>query len=247
MENKEENPTHSEAPSGSDSTGFIKGMTKEERKKLLLCEEESIAGYLDFHIDRRSDGSIHLNQKGLIQNNLDDVHLNKYAVTSPSTNYLPIDLLGEKTHVDFNYTSINDQLNHVQGNSRPNISLAASQTSRYVHNPKWFHELALIRIGRYLKGTAEKGIIFRPSISTDGTFKPNIFVDASFADGWGTELGTNPEIIEVANNPVLWIFKMQSTIETSTMEAEYTTLSMTLRATIHWNLVIMLLDQHYIH
>ena len=169
------------------------------------------------------------------------MHLNDDAITSvetPSADYLPIDVLGEKAHGDFNYASINGQLNYLQGHSRPDISLAVSQTSRYVHNPKRSHELALVRIGRYLKGTADKGIIFRPS--TDGTFKTDIYVDASFADGWGTELGTNPDsvksrtgyIIEVANCPVLWISKMQSTIATSTMEAEYTALSMALRAAI---------------
>ena len=125
MINKEENPTYSEALGGPDSAGFMEEMKKEEREELLLLKEENVARYLDFHIDRRSDGSlnflidrrsdrsIHLNQKGLIHKILDAVHLNEDSITSvetPSTNYLPIDLLGGKAHVDFNYTSINGQL-----------------------------------------------------------------------------------------------------------------------------------------
>ena len=186
-------------------------------EELLFHEEESVAGYLGIHIDWHSDGSINLTQKGLIQKILDAMHLNDDAITPvkiPFTDYFPIDLLGEKAHGDFNYAIINGQLNYLQVHLRPDIGLSVSQTSRYVHNPKESHELALIYIGRYLKGAADKGIIFR--LSTDGTFKTNIDVDASFADGWRTKLSTNLDsvksrtgyIIEVAYCPVLWISKM---------------------------------------
>ena len=74
----------------------------------------------------------------------------------------------------------------------------------------------------------------------DNLFKTNVYVDASFACGWGTELATNPEsvksrtgyIIEIAGCPVLWVSKMQKSVACSTMEAEYTALSMALRAAI---------------
>ena len=65
-------------------------------------------------------------------------------------------------------------------------------------------------------------------------------MDAAFASGWGTELGTNPDsvksrtgyIIEVLGCPVVWCSKLQPRIATSTMESEYTALSMSLRAAI---------------
>ena len=58
--------------------------------------------------------------------------------------------------------------------------------------------------------------------------------------GWATELGTNPDsvksrtgyLIEVMGCPVIWCSKLQESISTSTMEAEYTALSMALRAAI---------------
>jgi hypothetical protein len=67
-----------------------------------------------------------------------------------------------------------------------------------------------------------------------------VYVDAAFACGWGSACGTNPEsvksrtgyIIEVTGCPVLWVSKLQSTTATSTMESEYTALSMALRAAI---------------
>lgn len=122
--------------------------------------------------------------------------------------------------------------------------MATSQVARFLHKPKRSHELALIQIGRYLKGTADKGIILKPSQT--GNLEVDVYVDAAFACGWGRELSTNPDsvksrtgyIIEVANCPVLWTSKLQSTIATSTMESEYTALSMAMRAFIPLHAVV---------
>jgi hypothetical protein len=61
-----------------------------------------------------------------------------------------------------------------------------------------------------------------------------------FLSGWGTELGTNPNsgkshtgyIVEVMGCSVIWCSELQPCIATSTMESEYTALSMALRAAI---------------
>ena len=86
-----------------------------------------------------------------------------------------------------------------------------SQVARFVHKPKRLHELALIRISRYLKGAIDKGLIMKPNDAL--SFKTDIYVDAAFACGWGTESSANPDcvksrtgyIIEIANCPVLWL------------------------------------------
>jgi hypothetical protein len=130
-------------------------------------------------------------------------------------------------------------LQYLQGHSRPDISFAVLQASRYTFNPKRSHELALERIGRYLKGTIDGGLILKPDLN-ESKYKIDIYVDAAFASGWGTELGTNPDsvksrteyIIEVMGCGVLWCSKLQPCIATSTMESEYTALSMALRAAI---------------
>ena len=108
-----------------------------------------------------------------------------------------------------------------------------------MHCPRCSHELALKRIGRYLKGTADKGLILHPKNFKD-SFTIDVYANASFACGWSEELGTNPDsvksrtgyIIEIMGCPVLWVAKLQTSIATSTMESEYTALSMALRAAI---------------
>jgi hypothetical protein len=214
---------------------------KMKQEGMLFREEESVAGYLGVHIDRRNDGTIHLTQKGLADKIIDSLHLSGEDISpvdTPCTKYVPIDEDGELAHGEFSYPSVVGQLNYLQGHSRPDITLATSQVARFVHSPKRSHELALIRLGRYLKGTADEEIILQPINLSE--LNIDVYVDAAFACGWGSECGTNPEsvkyrtgyIIEVAGCPVLWVSKLQSTIATSTMESEYTALSMALRAAI---------------
>ena len=108
----------------------------------------------------------------------------------------------------------NSQLNYLQGHSRSDITMANSQTAQYIHNPNRSHELALICIGRYLKGTLDKGLIFKPTDTE--SLQTDIYVDAFFTCGWGTILGTNPDsaktrtgcIIEIANCPVVLVSKL---------------------------------------
>ena len=158
---------------------------------------------------------------------------------TPSTDFLAVDKDGEPPDGLFNYASVNGMLQYLQGHTRPDISFAVSQTSRFLHLPKRSHEQALIQIGQYLKGTLDEGIIMKPNLD-EGNLKMDIYVDTAFASGWGTKLGTNPDpvksrtgyIIFIADCPVLWCSKLQECIACSTIESEYTALSMALRAAI---------------
>ena len=123
-----------------------------------------------------------------------------------------------------------------------NISFAVSQVARFVHALQRSHELALERIGKYLKGMLDKGLVLRPVEPKDVQFKIDIHANATFACGWGIELGTNPDsvklstayLVEVMGCTVIWCSKLQSSIARtiSTVESEYTALSVALRAAI---------------
>ena len=72
------------------------------------------------------------------------------------------------------------------------------------------------------------------------TFHTDIYVDADFAGGWGYEDPSDPAcvksrtgfVIEIMGCPIQWLSKLQTNIATSTMEAEYTALSIALRTAI---------------
>jgi hypothetical protein len=143
------------------------------------------------------------------------------------------DLDGDPPNSTYNYASVVGMLQYLQAHSRPDITFAVSQCARYIHGTRRSHEEALERIGRYLKGTQEKGLILRP------TKELNIecFVDADFAGLWPYEDRDDPTCVKsrtgfvicLAGCPVIWSSKLQSDIATSTMEAEYNALSLSMR------------------
>eukprot|EP00956_Cyclotella_meneghiniana_P030894 scaffold79379_cov36-Cyclotella_meneghiniana.AAC.1 len=90
--------------------------------------------------------------------------------------------------------------------------MATHQTARFCIDPKLSHEQAIMRIGRYLLGTADRGIIYEP----DPKKGLECYVDADFAGGC----------------PVYWVSKLQTEIALSTAEAEYIALSTALREVI---------------
>jgi hypothetical protein len=218
-------------------------LTKNMKDLGMLFEEESdVAGYLGVLIDRDPiNDTITLRQSGLAQRIVEALHLDDDTspTKTPADAFLPQDVDGERAHELYNYASVAGMLQYLQGHSRPDISFAVSQISRYTFGPRRSHEIAIERIGRYLKGTIEMGLILKPNLK-ETTFKIDVYVDAAFASGWGTELGSNPDsvksrtgyIIEVMGCSVIWCSKLQPCIATSTMESEYTALSMALRAAI---------------
>ena len=118
---------------------------------------------------------------------------------------------------------------HYLNHTRPDCAFAIHQVARYTFEPKKSHEVAVKRIGRYLKGTMDKGLILDPSddLSID------CYPDADFAGLWGHEHPQDPHcvksrtgyVITLANCPVLWVSKLQTEIALSTMESEYVALS----------------------
>ena len=91
---------------------------------------------------------------------------------------------------------------------------------------------AVKRIGRYLKGTIENGIIMNP---TENKFK--VYVDADFGGLWDkdqaedhpiTSKSRTGYIVTYGDCPIIWASQLQSEIAMSTTEAEYLALSMAL-------------------
>ncbi len=74
--------------------------------------------------------------------------------------------------------------------------------------PKHYHELALKRIGRYLKQTSDRGMVMNPSIDI---CKIDAYPDADFAGMYGYEKPTDPSRVKscsgfditFANAPIL--------------------------------------------
>ncbi len=64
---------------------------------------------------------------------------------------------------DFSYSSVVGMLLFLAGHTRFDIAYAVNCCARYMFCPKQSHELALKRIGQYLKATRDCGLVLNPS------------------------------------------------------------------------------------
>jgi histone deacetylase 1/2 len=217
--------------------------------KYKVTDEGEIDDYLGVKIERLPDGAIKFTQPHLIDSILKDLHLlregkgeSRYKTkTSPtpaqSTTILSRDTEGDPHEASWSYRSVIGKLNFLKKSSCPDIAYAVHNCARFSSDPKVIHSRAVKRIGRYLLGTHNKGIIIRPDPSRSvevhadadfcGLFKPEtaIFdlVTAKSRTGY---------LISYMGCPIIWASKLQTETALSTTEAKYNSCSEALRNVI---------------
>ena len=198
-----------------------------------------VSRYLGMVIDRNKDKSFEMKQPFLIDRILalleidDKVHPKSTPVVKP---LLHKDKEADPRVRTWNYRTAVGMLNYLKCSTRPEISMAVHQCARFSIDPRITHERAIMRIGKYLLGTRDKGIRFTP----DKSRGIECFVDADFAGSWDKADAGNPEnvlsrtgyIIFIHGCPVVWSSKLQTEIALSTAEAEYIALSQSTREII---------------
>ena len=208
-------------------------------ENFVFTDEGDLKQYLGVNVDKHSDGTMHLTQTHLIQRFLEVIGLDGDVNSKSTPAIKPLlwkDKLGLPRKHDWNYRQAVGMLTYMQGTSRPELAFAVHQAARFCNDPKLIHERAIHRIGKYLKGTSDKGIIFR----SDPSKGLECYVDADFAGGWNKDDPNNADalmsrtgyVIMYAGCPVHWCSKLQTEIALSTTEAEYIALSQSLREVI---------------
>jgi hypothetical protein len=146
---------------------------------VALHKEGTTEGYPGVDI-QRYENQITFTQIGLTKCIIDALGLDsKYttAVATPAEKAaLGRDVNGSPASWQVNYTGVIGMLLYL-GHSHPDIAFATHQCACYTFAPKQLHEDALKCIGRYLKGTLDKGLILRPS----DDLKIDCYPDADFA------------------------------------------------------------------
>ena len=144
---------------------------------------------------------------------------------------------GESMTETWNYRGICGMLLYLSTNTRPDIAYAVSQVCRFGVNPKQSHASAVKTILRYLKKTENKGLRIKPQ---NKAFNLDLYVDADFCGLFGREDPRNPDsvrsrtgyIILLSGWPIVWKSQLQTHLSQSTLEAEYSALSSSLRVLI---------------
>jgi hypothetical protein len=111
-----------------------------------------------------------------------------------------------------------------------NIAFATDKLLRYASNPSQEHYKHFVRLLRYLRGTINLGVEYSPVKQCDhhhpdphkmlGVVTGH--VDADYAGCIDTRRSTAGFVFKVANGPIGWMSKLQTTVSLLTCEAEYT-------------------------
>ena len=201
-----------------------------------LSQEELFAEFLGIKFTELEDGSIELTQKGLISKTLEaagmsDCNPNSLPAAQAA---LGADKDGPPMEETWNYRGICGMLLYLSTNTRPDITFAVSQVCRFGSDPKKSHASAVKTILRYLKKTADKGIVVKP---TNNQFNLDLYCDADFCGLFGREDPRDPNaarsrtgyIVLFSGWPIIWKSALQTHHSQSTLEAEYSALSESLR------------------
>ena len=226
-------------PDESEIEQIIKDMKK---AKLDITIEGDLQDFLGVNIDRKPDGTIHLTQPQLIDQILDDLRMNHDEKVKPKSTPAKSSVI-LFSHLDspafdksFNYRSVIGKLNYLERGTRSDIAYITHQCARFLTNPRKEHGDAIRWLGRYLKGTQDKGTILKPTIGEELA----VYVDADFAGNYDRDDTSNPDtarsrhgyIILYEGCPVSWKSQLQNEITLSSTESEYTGLSYALREVI---------------
>jgi hypothetical protein len=207
-----------------------------KQEQMDLEVEDDVAGFLGVDVQRNADNTtVTMTQKGLIERIVKALGCESLPIkkTPAEHDALGTDKEGEPPQEAFNYASVIGMLQYLHAHTRPDLTFAVSQCARFIHNTKRSHEIALLRIGQYLRGTMNKGLVLRPNTELG----IDCFVDADFAGTWGSEDVHEPISVKsrtgyvlcLSGCPIVWVSKLQSDIALSTMEAEYNALSMAMK------------------
>jgi hypothetical protein len=194
-----------------------------------LKQENDAAGFLGVTLKRDSEtGLLEMMQTGLIKPIIEALGLDNGAkgkFTPSETKPLVKDVNGDLASGAFSYSTIVDMLLYLSGHTHPDITFAVNCCACYMFCLKHLHELALKRIGCYLKQTPNRGMVMNPS---SDVCEIDAYPDADFAGMYGHEEYTDPAcaksrtgfIITFADCPVFWQSKLQTEMALSTMEAK---------------------------
>jgi hypothetical protein len=221
--------------------------------KLNITVEGNIKDFLGVNINRKDDGTIEFTQPHLIDKILKALRLDAKATPkdtpASSSRILKRHTDSEPFDNSFHYRSVIGMMNYLDAGSRSDIAYATHQCARFANDPKREHGSAIRWLGRYLLGTRDKGMTFKPDTSSG----LEVFVDADFAGNWDSKEANSDRdtarsrhgyIIRYMGCPIIWKSQLQTEIALSSTESEYTGLSYALRTVIPIMGLLNELQQH---
>ena len=183
--------------------------------------------FLGVNVKQNSDGgNIWIGQPSYTQEVLKKFRLEhcKPAATPVAQGTKLLKATDDSEHFDATlYKSAVGMLLYLSGWTRPDIAFAVSNVARFCSRPTKEHWVAVKRILKYLKGTANYGLLY---IKKDDANRVIVgFSDADWAGDANDRKSTSGYLFMVSGAPVSWKSKKQTCVALSTAEAEYVALT----------------------
>uniref|UniRef100_A0A2N9G8B6 CCHC-type domain-containing protein n=1 Tax=Fagus sylvatica TaxID=28930 RepID=A0A2N9G8B6_FAGSY len=202
----------------------LKSLLHKEFEMKDLGAAKKIMG-MEIHKDKKAR-KLWLSQKNYIRKVLEKFSmLDAKPVSTPLANHFRISgsqCPKNEEEIDnmskVSYASVVGCLMYAMVCIRPDLAHTVSTVSRYMANPGREHWNAVKWIFRYLKGTAEHGILF--SIQS-GTNLVVGYVDANYAGDVDNRRSTTGYVFTLLGGPICWKSMLQSIVAMSTTKAEY--------------------------
>lgn len=105
-------------------------------------------------------------------------------------------------------------------NSRPDITFGVGLISRFMSDPRANHMIAAKRILRYLKGTADFGLLF-PRAKEEVNGEIVAYSDSDWCGDQMDRKSTSGYFFRFLGAPISWCSKKQGVVDLSSSEAEY--------------------------
>ena len=240
--------------SGKNLDGFVQELRNAD---LDVDDQGDPSDYVGVNINKDPMGYLNFTQQALIDSIIEDVGLtkSKRIRTTPGKSSQQLHAFSNSQSFEefhsFNFRSAVGKLNYLGQTTRPDIVAATHMIAKYSHNPKKEHGDAIIHQVQYLKGTRHIGLRFKPEPSKGF----EVYCDADFAGNWNKEYAQHDPstaksrsgwIIFYAGCPISWHSRIQSQVALSTTEAEYISLSQSLRDVIPiMELIIEMRNKHF--
>ena len=235
---------------GRDNAHIEKVLAQFRDLKYEFSRDEGFSSYLGIQIERRSDGKIKLSQPHLKTSVVDVLGLSQAnscatPIAAPLFKHKDSPLFDNS----FNHRSALGMLQHLGNNAHPECACAINACARCSVEPRQAHGNAVKKIGRYLLGVMDEGLIIDPN----GPMSLDLWVDADFAGNYTTTESDDPSsvrsrtglVVTLGSVPVLWKSVVQTEIALSAMESEHISLSTGMRKLIQLRAVLFELNEHF--
>lgn len=183
----------------------------------MSVEQPQLMIGLEIIRDRRP-GTIKVHQAAYIRRVLD-----RYGMTDCKPAATPADassklrkVTRDSDIVDAPYAEAVGRLMYAMTCTRPDIAYAVGKVAQLKAKPSQVHWTAVKHVMRYLKGTANLGIVFKAN--QDELFG---YCDADYAGDLDNRKSTSGYVFVLATGPVAWQSRLQKIQAMSTCEAEY--------------------------